>query len=455
MNKTDKSAVTEKTVENQGYFNKRPVFENKGPSKFSEKISSIATVFIVIAAGLLFYFALLRMPTILNGIKSLLKVLTPILYGLGIAFLLNPIVIIIDNHLRPYLYEKFGNSEKKKKRLFKVSRMTGIFCGLAILIFIIIMLLNMIIPELYKSIRSMIITVPYQLNELVDSLMTLDVKNTTVNQFLSSVIKESSEFIENWLKTDLLKQINTIMTDLTVGVINIITGVFNFLIGIIISVYVLFSKETFASQGKKLIYAIFRPSHANVLIHVVTKGNYIFGGFIIGKIIDSIIIGILCFIGLSFLHMPYTLLVSVIVGVTNVIPFFGPYIGAIPSAVLIMLNDPKMGLYFIIFVFLLQQLDGNVIGPKILGDYTGLSVFWVVFAIIVGGGMFGVPGMILGVPTFAVLYYVASMYIENRLRKKKLPEDTQAYANKSYVDSSGCYVRDEQDLNDNMEKEDE
>ena len=451
MGKGEKTVNKETTTGNQGYFNKRPTFENKTTSSIGQKISSIATIFVVIAAGLLFYFALLRMPTIVGGMKSLFKVLTPILYGLGIAFLLNPIVIIVDNHFRPFLYGKFGDTEKKKNRLFKISRMTGIVCGLAILLFIIIMLLNMIIPELYKSIRSMIITVPYQLNELVDSLMTLDLKNTTVNQFLSNVIKESSEFIENWLKTDLLKQINAIMTNLTVGVINIITGVFNFLIGIIISIYVLFSKEVFASQGKKLIYALFKPSHANVLIHVVAKGNYIFGGFIIGKIIDSIIIGILCFIGLSFLHIPYTLLVSVIVGVTNVIPFFGPYIGAVPSAVLIMLNDPKMGLYFIIFIIILQQLDGNVIGPKILGDYTGLSVFWVVFAIIVGGGMFGVPGMILGVPTFAVIYYVVSMYIENRLRRKNLPESTEAYTRNSYVDSSGRYM---QDVHENTEKED-
>ena len=452
MNTGTKKDNTDNSSENQGYFYKRPVFDSKGPSALGKKISSIAAIFVVIAATLVFYFALLRMPSIVNGLKSFLKVLTPILYGLTIAFLLNPIVIIVDNHFRPYLYNKFGDTEKKRERIFKISRMTGIICGLAILVFIIITLLNMIIPELYKSIRSMIITVPYQLNALVDTLMDLDVKNTTVNQFMSSVIKEASEFIENWLKTDLLKQANVIMTNLTVGVVNIITGVFNFLIGIIISIYVLFSKEVFASQCKKIIYAVFKPSHANVFIHVITKGNYIFGGFIIGKIIDSIIIGILCFVGLSFLHMPYTLLVSVIVGVTNVIPFFGPYIGAIPSAVLILLNDPKMGVYFIIFVIILQQLDGNVIGPKILGDYTGLSVFWVVFAIIVGGGMFGIPGMILGVPTFAVLYYVVNMYIENRLRKKNLPEDTKAYSSKSYVDSSGHYIP---DVDENIEKEDE
>lgn len=177
-----------------------------------------------------------------------------------------------------------------------------------------------------------------------------------------------------------------------------------------------------------------------MLLHLTIKSNEIFGGFIIGKIIDSAIIGVLCFVGLSMLKMPYTLLVSVIVGVTNVIPFFGPYIGAIPSAVLIMLTDPKMGIYFILFILVLQQLDGNVIGPKILGDSTGLSAFWVVFAILLGGGLFGVIGMILGVPTFAVIYYIINMLINHMLEKKKLPIDTAAYGEMSYVDADGTYV---------------
>ena len=391
------------------------------------------------------------MPAMVEIFKKFVSVLKPVLYGLCIAFLLNPIVIIIDTHFRPYLYEKYGDTEKKRQRMFKISRTTGIFVAVTIMMFVIIMLLNMIIPELYTSIKNMIMTVPYQLNELVDKISSLNTKDTTLNQLLGSAIKEASDFLENWLRTDLLARVNVIMTNLTVGVFNIITGILNFIIGIIISVYVLFSKELFAKQCKKFVYSIFKAAHANIIIHVVTKSNYIFGGFIIGKIIDSIIIGILCFIGLSFLHMPYALLVSVIVGATNVIPFFGPYIGAIPSAVLITLNDPKMGLYFVIFVLILQQIDGNIIGPKILGDYTGLSVFWVMFAILVGGGLFGVPGMILGVPTFAVIYYIVNLYLENRLKNKNLPQETEAYARKSYVDSDGRYVKDIDDC----KKEDE
>ena len=177
-----------------------------------------------------------------------------------------------------------------------------------------------------------------------------------------------------------------------------------------------------------------------MVLHITQKANDIFGGFLIGKIIDSAIIGVLCFIGLSFLNMPYTMLVSVIVGVTNVIPFFGPYIGAIPSTLLILLANPIKGIYFLIFILLLQQLDGNFIGPKILGNSTGLSSFWVIFSILLGGGLFGFLGMLLGVPTFAVIYYIIELIIDGRLHRKNLPESSDYYDEYSFVDDTGKYV---------------
>ena len=236
---------------------------------------------------------------------------------------------------------------------------------------------------------------------------------------------------------------------------NILNEVLNFLIGLIVSVYLLFSKEQYSAQCKKMTYAFLKTNHANMLLHLTKKSNEIFGGFIIGKIIDSAIIGVLCFIGLSLIKMPYTLLVSVIVGVTNVIPFFGPYIGAIPSAFLILLSDPKKGLYFIIFILVLQQIDGNVIGPKILGNSTGLSPFWVVFSILIGGGMFGFVGMIMGVPTFAVIYYIISMITSQRLERKNLPLTTVHYGVKSYVNEKGEFISDDITIMDEDEKNNE
>ena len=226
------------------------------------------------------------------------------------------------------------------------------------------------------------------------------------------------------------------------------------LIGVIVSVYILYSKEIFARQCKKAVYALFRADRANMVLHITTKSNEIFGGFVIGKILDSAIIGLLCFIGLtigvicfiglSILNMPYTMLVSVIVGVTNVIPFFGPYIGAIPSTILIALEDPMKGVYFLIFILVLQQFDGNILGPKILGNSTGLSAFWVVTSILLGGGLFGFVGMVMGVPTFAVIYYIVDMILDNKLKKKKLPVRSDSYDEWSYVDSSGEYIHSEE-----------
>ena len=225
--------------------------------------------------------------------------------------------------------------------------------------------------------------------------------------------------LTNWLRTDLMTQVNSLMSNLTVGIFNVISEVFNMLIGVIVSVYILYSKEIFARQCKKAVYALFRADRANMVLHITTKSNEIFGGFVIGKILDSAIIGLLCFIGLTILNMPYTMLVSVIVGVTNVIPFFGPYIGAIPSTILIALEDPMKGVYFLIFILVLQQFDGNILGPKILGNSTGLSAFWVVTSILLGGGLFGFVGMVMGVPTFAVIYYIVDMILDNKLKKKR------------------------------------
>ena len=298
----------------------------------------------------------------------------------------------------------------------------------------------MLIPELYKSIRDLVIDLPWQVQRLLNLVNELEVENETVHTFLMAAIEEGTDIFENWVRNDLLDQINEIMSGLTVGVISVVGTLLDVIVGLIISVYVLYNKDTFSRQAKKVIYAIFPAQRANLLLHVTQKSNSIFGGFIIGKIIDSAIIGVLCFLGTSLLKMPYALLVSVIVGVTNVIPYFGPFIGAIPSAILILLVDPMKGLYFAIFILALQQLDGNYIGPKILGGSTGLSSFWVIFAIMIGGGLFGFVGMLLGVPAFALILYLLKLWLNYRLEKKNLPTASDSYDELSYVDDNGNYV---------------
>ena len=206
------------------------------------------------------------------------------------------------------------------------------------------------------------------------------------------------------------------------------------LIGIIVMVYLLNIKQTFEAQGKKIIYGVFPLAIANKVIGEIRFIHHVFGGFIIGKIVDSINIGIHCFIGVSLMNMPYPLLISVIVGVTNVIPFFGPFIGAIPTGFLVLLVDPIKCIYFLLFILLLQQFDGNILGPKILGDSTGLQSFWVLFSILLFGGLFGFVGMIIGVPTFAVFYRMVKEGVESSLKKKDLSSYTDDYRGLNYID---------------------
>lgn len=411
----------------------------QSPSKLRQHFSRGMTVFLVVAASVLFYFMLLRLPVISDILWKIFDVAKPVIYGLVIAYLLNPLVKIIESCFYPVMEDRLLSKEKAKK----ISRGLGIFLALTLTVIVLVMLLNMVIPELYRSVRDMVSTLPGQIREWVDKLDQMQTDETTTGIFIKNALNEGADMLQNWLRTDLLRQTNVLMSSLTVGVFNILQGIMNVLIGVIVSVYVLFSRELFLAQSKKCIYALFSPKHANIFLHLTRKSNEIFGGFIIGKIIDSLIIGILCFIGLSILNMPYTVLVSVIVGVTNVIPFFGPYIGAIPSAVLIILNDPIKGLYFIVFILVLQQLDGNVIGPKILGDSTGLSAFWVVFSILLGGGLFGFVGMVMGVPTFAVIYYIVETWLNQRLDAKKLPTEIEEYREGGRVTDEGIYIKDE------------
>lgn len=388
------------------------------------------TSFLVIVAGIACYFAFLRLDDIAGLLGKIGNILKPIILGFVFAYLLNPLVTIIEKQI----IKTFEKKTKRKDKLQKISRSIGIAGALLLAFAIVILLLNMVIPELYRSIRDLIMSLPHQINNAIDFLESEKLNDTVFSGTVKSVLENGAEAFQLWLKTDLLTQINQMMSIVTVGVFGFLGTLFDIAVGVIVSVYVLNSKEKFTGQCKKITYALLSREHANLVLQVTRKSHEIFGGFVIGKIIDSIIIGILCFVGLSILDMPYTLLVSVIVGVTNVVPFFGPYIGAVPSAILILLSEPIKGIYFIIFILVLQQFDGNILGPKILGDSTGLSAFWVVFSILLGGGLFGFVGMIMGVPTFAVLYYLVSMFVEQKLERKKLPKASKEYEDIQYIE---------------------
>ncbi len=240
-----------------------------------------------------------------------------------------------------------------------------------------------------------------------------------------------------WLNTKLLPNMQVIVSGVSAGLISALVAVKNIVIGVFAAAYLMGNRKKFAAQGKKLIYSFVKVPVANGILDEINYINRVFGGFIDGKLLDSLIIGILCFIIMNFLNMPYSMLISVIVGVTNIIPFFGPFIGAIPSALIILTDSPIKCVYFLILILVLQQFDGNFLGPKILGDSTGLSSFWVLFSILLFGGLMGFVGMVIGVPTFAVIYDLIKKYSNWMLRKKKLATDTAVYEELSSIEQEG------------------
>lgn len=385
------------------------------------------TIFLVFVCCILFFFSVLRFQELKALLDTIFHILSPIVWGILIAYLLWPIVRRVRDFLIPRL-PAFIQTQKRRR---SIGLGLGIVSALALMLFIIVVLISMVLPELVNTVMTLVNnfnTYVAYVQNLENSVSDLLNNDPQLQGIVHSAFNSLAGWLGNWVQNDLLNQINVIVTSLTSGVIGFGRFILNFIIGIIVSIYVFASKETFAGQFKKILYAIFKPEQVNVILDILRHSDKIFGGFISGKILDSLIIGILCFICLSILKMPYTILVSVVVGVTNVIPFFGPFIGAIPSAFLILVVSPQQCLIFLVFILILQQIDGNIIGPAILGDSTGLSSFWVIFSILIGGGLFGFAGMILGVPVCGVAYYICKRLVEATLARRQYPTETTAYS---------------------------
>ena len=405
-------------------------------------ISLAVLVFVLFCCCTMFFFMIYRYNGVSKGWDTIMKVLQPITFGLVIAYLINPIMKFFEKHLLHFLEPRV----QKEKKCRKIARSIATGGAVVVFVLIVILLFAMMIPQLISSISGMVNSLPKQVDSFIDWFNGLTNSDNEIIQSLETNMMDMVTYLENWVKESFLPNIQTYITSITSGVINMVKVLMNAIIGLIVSVYVLMTKEKFIGQSKKIVYAIFKPVRGNVIIDTFRKSNEIFGGFISGKLLDSAIIGVLCYVGTSIIGTPYAILVSVIVGVTNVIPFFGPYLGAVPCFLLILLVDPIQSLYFLIFILILQQFDGNILGPKILGNSTGLSAFWVVFSILIAGGLFGIPGMLLGVPTFAVIYYIISMVVNRKLRKKQLPTDTDSYDEQGYVQADGSYVHMEENI---------
>ena len=372
------------------------------------------TSFLVIAASMLFYYGVFHMKTLITGIQTFLGILTPIVYGVVIAFLLTPVLNFLEKKIIYPLLARKEVSVGKKGR--KAIRWACVILCMFLFLALIYALIMMILPELIRSIMGLIYSFPAYVKVIQKWLQSF-IEKWNLNSDALDTLNQSITTAQDYLTTNILPQMQEMLKNISAGVFELINFLKNFLIGAIVSLYLMADKEGFIAKAKMLTYAIFNTQHANFIIHSMRFTNRTFIGFFSGKILDSAIIGVLCYIGMNFLNMPYILLISVIIGVTNVIPFFGPYLGAIPSIFLILLVDPLQAIYFAIFILVLQQFDGLYLGPKILGESTGLRPLWIIFAITVGGSISGVLGMFLGVPTLAVIAYILNYFIEKRLHK--------------------------------------
>ncbi len=367
------------------------------------------TIFLTVCAIMVFYDTVFRNGVLFALLGTLFKALKPVIYGAVMAYLLAPMVNYFDALIRRAAGKGASGG---------FVRAGGILLTWAIVIFAFYILFSILIPQLYLSVTTLVGNMQTYYNTIYAWVTQLLETNPKIASVVSDSVDKYWGELTKWFTGTFLPQAQQTITIVTSGVLSVLLFFKDFLVGIVISVYLLALKERFSEGAKRLLFAwVSKPVYRNIL-RSLARMDTIFSGFVRGKLVDSLIIGVLCFIGSSLLQLPYTPLVSVVVGVTNIIPFFGPFIGAIPSAFLILLVDPLKCLYFIIFVLVLQQLDGNFIGPKILGGSTELPSFWVIVAILLGGGFFGVGGMFLGVPVFACFYALVGYHCDKRLRSK-------------------------------------
>lgn len=409
--------------------------EAKKQNRYLAKIGLM--VFATFACCILFFFMLFRFNGFASGWKMITQAAQPIIIGLVLAYLLNPVMTLCEKFFYKHLSKKMKKEEKAKR----VSRLLGITGAILFLLIVIILLIAAIVPALVTSISRLVETLPGNMEDFINLIQSGKLGDFEVTDTIGNMLTKITDWVENWFSKTMLPQVQKYLLQVTTGVISMIKTIANFVIGIFVASYVLVIKEQLIGQSKKLVFAVFKPRQGNVIVELVSKADEIFGGFIIGKLIDSAIIGLICYIGCVIMRIPDSLLVAVIVGVTNIIPVFGPFIGAVPSLLLVVIQSPWHALYLLVFIILLQQVDGNIIGPKILGNSTGLSTFWVMFSILIGGGLFGFFGMLLGVPVFAMIYYIIRRLVNYGVSKKALPCKTEEYVEMSGVDMNTGKLR--------------
>ena len=366
----------------------------------------------ILASGILCAFVLFKMPVIISVLKGITEILKPFLYGVVFAYLLAPLC----NKIEEKLFQIFPKAKEKARRFISF---IAIVISLCVAIAVIWLIIMMIIPQVWDSVMKIIQMVPQKLIVVNNWIEHMLENQPELQAYFEEFSSQAESNINSLLNVNTIQKVQSIINSLSVQLFGVLGVVKNIFLGLLISAYLLGSRKLFGAQAGLILHGIFSDKWAKIIEEEIRYTDKMFNGFLVGKIIDSAIIGLLCFAGTSIMGFEAPAFISVIIGITNIIPFFGPFIGAIPCGLLLFLENPMHCLYFIIFIFVLQQLDGNVIGPKILGNTTGVSSFWVLFAILLFGGMWGVVGMVIGVPLFAVIYDIIRKLVYRGLRKHK------------------------------------
>ena len=366
----------------------------------------------ILTSGILCAFVLFKMSVIIELLKGITGILKPFLYGAVIAYLLAPLC----NKIEEKLFQTFPKANRKAKRFICF---IAIVISLCVALAIVWMVIMLIIPQVWDSVMKIIDMVPQKITILNNWIEHMLENQPELQAYFEEFANQAESHINSLLNVDTIQKVQSIINSLSVQVFGVLGVLKNISLGFLISAYLLGSRKLFGAQAGLILHGVFPDKWAGIIEEEIRYTDKMFNGFLVGKIIDSAIIGLLCFAGLSFMGFEAPAFIGVIIGITNIIPFFGPFIGAIPCGLLLLLENPMHCLYFIIFIFVLQQLDGNVIGPKILGNTTGVSSFWVLFSILLFGGMWGVVGMVIGVPLFAVIYDIIRKLVYRGLRKHK------------------------------------
>ena len=396
------------------------------------------TAFCVIACAILFFMALTYIPVIGEALGKFFRILSPFIWGLVLTYLLAPLMKKLEKQVfLPLTRRMFKKSRKHSGE--KLARALSVLVSEIVLLAILTLLVYLIIPELYNSIEKIVSNIVLNGDSYINTVSTWVDKrladNPVIEEYVSNALKNFNDGLVDWLQTTVLPGMANIVSSVAGGLYVFLRGLYNLVVGIIVSVYILGNLEKVSAGFKRFMYCIFTVEAADKLFEGIRFTDRTFMGFISGKLLDSAIIGLICYIFCIITGMPSAMLVSVIIGVTNIIPFFGPLIGAVPSALIILLSPaPLKCLIFVIFIIILQQIDGNLIGPKILGNSTGISGFWVLFSIILGAGLFGFWGMLLGVPVFVVIYTLVNGLVARKLERSDLPVDTEDYLTIERID---------------------